>query len=145
MTEFKKVEVPVGTFIGWGMKATSPPQQVTIDVLDYDEFGGKDFNGNVCPQLAGTLVEDCVNYRDKGSTKETLKAGAMVQVTCGLANLKRAIKACEPQRADLVRMTHSEDIKVSDGTVKVIEVEHAPGAGKGLKADEGDTVSEDEL
>jgi hypothetical protein len=145
MPEWKKVEVPQGTYIGFGPKATTPPQVVTIDVLDYDEFGGTDFNGKVCPQLAGTLVEDCTSWRDKGTTKETLKAGAMVQVTCGLANLKKAIKACEPKRADLVRMTHTEDVKVSDGTVKVIEVEHAPGAGKGRRADEGDAVSEEEL
>lgn len=140
MPEWKKVPVPQGRFIGWGQKG----QSVTIDVLDFDPTGGSDFNGNSCPQLTGTLVEDCDNYTDKGTKKERLKAGEMVVVTCGQANLRKGILICDPKRGDLVRLTFTDTYQTGKGDGKVIEVEHAPGAG-GKRHDEGDSVSEDEL
>jgi len=143
MTEFKKVEVPQGRFIGWGKKG----QSVTIDVLDFDPTGGSDFNNNACPQVTGTLVEDCDNYRDKGTTKERIKAGELVAVTCGQANLRKGILICDPKRGDLVRLTFTDTYETAKGDGKVIEVEHAPGAGgKGHQtSDEGDSVDGDDL
>lgn len=141
--EWKKVDVPQGRFIGWGKKG----QTVTVDVLDYEEHGGKDFNGNICPQFTGTLVEDCDNYLDKGTKHERLKAGDLVTVTCGLVNLKKAVKAAEPTRRDMIRMVYADDVRVTDGTVKVFEVFIAKGAGGGSHGDGGsdDTVSGDDL
>lgn len=140
---WKKIEVPQGRFIGWGKIG----QSVTIDVLDYQPSGGTDFNGNTCPLVTGTLVEDCDNYTDKGTSKERLKAGELVSVTCGQANLRKGILACDPKRGDLVRLTFTDTYTASKGEGKVIEVEHAPGAGGGSHAagDSSDSVGEDDL
>lgn len=138
MPEYREIEVPAGNFIGWAARATNPPQTVTIKVLDFDPTGGRDANGNVCPQLTGTIVEDTVSYREKGTAKVDVKVGELVQVTCGLINLKKGLLIANPQRDDLVRLSHVDDVKVSDGTVKVIKTEHAPGAG-------ADSIGEDEL
>lgn len=136
MPEFQKVEVPVGAFIGWAAKPTSPPQQVTIEVLNFDQTGGRTFNSESCPQLTGTLVEDAVSYRDKGTTKVTLKAGEMVSVTGAQANLRKGLLQADPARGDLIRLTHTENYATAQGDGKVIEVEKAPAA---------DSVSADDL
>lgn len=144
MPEWKKVDVPQGRFIGWGKKG----QQVTIDVLDYQPNGGTDFNNNQCPLVTGTLVDDCDNYTDKGTKHERLKAGELVSVTCGQANLRKGMLACDPKRGDLVRLTYTDTYTASKGEGKVIEVEHAPGAGgKGYQAPEDgdDAVAGDDL
>lgn len=139
---WKKIEVPQGQFIGWGKIG----QTVTIDVLDYDDKGGTDFNGNPCPIVTGTLMDDAVSYRDKGTTKVQLRAGELVSVTCGQANLRKGIKLCDPQRGDLVRLTFTETYETAKGDGKVIEVEHAPGAGgKGHQSNGGDGVDPDDL
>jgi hypothetical protein len=124
MTQWKKVEVPTGNYIGWGKVG----QQVTLAVVAYDVTGGEDFNGNPCPQVVGTLTEDAMSYRDKGATEDPQKAGAMVTVKGGQANLKRALQAASPEKGDLLRITYTEDVKVAKGTAKDFEVEIAPGA-----------------
>jgi hypothetical protein len=136
---FKKVEVPVGKFIGWGPASgpSTPPQQVTLRVLNFDEVGGRDFNGNTCPQLVGTLTEPCTNYRDKGATKETIPGGELVTVTAGTANLRKGLLIANPSRDDVVRMTYDDTYKTANGDGKVITVEHAKA--------EGGSVGEDDL
>lgn len=141
MPEFKKIEVPRGQFIGWGKLG----QSITIDVLDYDDAGGTDFNGNQCPLLTGTAMDDTISFRDKGTTKVQVKAGELVSVTCGQANLRKGIKICDPKRGDLVRLTFTETYETAKGDGKVIEVEHAPGAGGKGHVDSDDSVGEDDL
>lgn len=145
MAEFQKVEVPVGRFIGWGPAKgpSDPPQTVTVNVLDFDPTGGRDFNDQPCPQLVGTLVDDCDNYRDKGTTHERIKAGELVNVTGATANLRKGLLIADPKRGDLVRMTYNDTYEAAKGQGKVVQVEVARGAGSDASA-EG-TVSEDEL
>jgi len=136
MPEFQKIEIPQGTFIGWGRKG----QQVTVKVLSFDPTGGTDFNQKTCPQMIGELAADCTNYKDKGMTEETLRAGEMVTVTAGVANLKRGLLAADPHPGDLVRMTFADTYKTANGDGKVIDVEIARGAGapaaSGVAADD---------
>lgn len=121
MPEFKTIEVPQGRFIGWGQKG----QCITVKVMSYDPNGGKDFNGNICPQMIGTLTDDADNYKDKGTAKERLDAGELVTVTAGVANLKRGLMAAEPTPNDIVRMTFTDTYKTANGDGKVIEVQIA--------------------
>lgn len=124
--DFDEVEIPQGTFIGWGKIG----QTITVKVLSYAVEGGTDFNGNTCPQLVGELTVGCDNYKDKGATHETIDAGELVTVTCGLANLKKGITAAQPVPGDVVRMAYESDYKTASGTGKTIKVAIARGAGK---------------
>ncbi len=133
MPEFRKIEVPTGVFISWGKQG----QRVTVKTVAFDATGGKDFGGNICPQLIGTLVEDCDNYRDKGATHERLKAGEMVTVNGGVVNLKKGLLLADPTPGDLVRMTFVDTYKTKDGDGKVIPVEIAKA--------EPDAVGEDDI
>lgn len=134
--EFQKIEIPQGTFIGWGRKG----QQITAKVLSYDPTGGRDFNGDPCPQLIGELADACDNYKDKGATHETLDAGEMITITAGIANLKRGLQAADPSPGDVVRLTFSDTYRTANGDGKVIDVEIARGAAptssSGVSADE---------
>jgi hypothetical protein len=132
MPDFKTVDIPQGTFIGWGKKG----QTVTVKTLSFDPIGGSDFNRNPCPQLVGTLVEACDNYKDKGTAHETLAAGELVTVTAGQANLKRGLMAADPKPGDLVRMTYTDTYKTAQGEGKVIQVEIAPGTPDAVTADD---------
>lgn len=122
--EFVKVEIPQGTFIGWGKKG----QIVTVKVASFDPTGGTDFGGKPCPLLVGELVEACDNYKDKGTTLERLNAGELVSVTAGQANLKRGLLAADPTPGDVVRMSFTDTYKTANGEGKVIEVAIARGA-----------------
>lgn len=121
---YEKVEVPQGRFIGWGRKPTDPPQTVIVKVTEYDEEGGKTPppNSRTVPQFSGTLVEDATNYRDGGTEKEEIKAGELVTVTCGIANLRKGIKAAEPRPGDTVKLVFNDTYATAEGTGKVIEV-----------------------
>ena len=66
---YEKVEVPRGTFVGWGLK---PGQKMTARVLSYSDTDGRDFNGETCPLVVAELTEPFTNYRDKGTTQETI-------------------------------------------------------------------------
>jgi hypothetical protein len=138
---YTKVEVPQGRFIGWGRKVTTPPQTVIVKVSEYDEQGGKTPppQNNVVPQFSGTLVEDADNYRDAGTEKETIKAGELVTVTCGVANLRKGIKAAEPRPGDTVKLVYNDQYDTAEGKGKVIEVFIKRGA------DDPDAVSEEDL
>lgn len=127
MTEFTKVELPKGRFIGWGRKG----QQLTVKVLSFELEGGRDFHGKPCPRLTGTLVEDCDNYRDLRSvevTHERLKAEEIVNIEGSTANLKRGLMAADPKPGDIVRLTFSDTYQTDNGPGKVIDVEIARAA-----------------
>ncbi len=121
MTEFTKVEVPRGEFIGWGAK---PGQTVIVKVISFDPEGGTTGNTNpkVCPQMVGTLVEDAVSYRDNGATKRDLKAGELVTVTCGIADLKAGTLAADPKPGDIVKMDFNDVYESRNGKGKRIDV-----------------------
>jgi hypothetical protein len=126
MPEFQRVDIPQGRFIGWGKQG----QTITVNVISFDPTGGTDFNGNICPQMVGTLVERADNYKDKGTTHEVLDAGEMVTVSGGVANLKRGLLAADPKPGDIVRMTFSGEYSTGKGTGKTIDVEIARGAAQ---------------
>ena len=117
--EWEDVVVPQGTFIGWGEVG----QRITGYVVDYDETGGSDFNGEPCPLVVVELTEDATNFRDKGTTRETIKAGEFVTVTCGQAGLKRAVRAAALENGNLVRITHDGTYKASKGEGKSFKVQ----------------------
>jgi hypothetical protein len=107
---FTPVEVPSGTFIGWG---PNPGQSVTRHVVSYAPSGGTDFNQNPCPQIVGVLTADCATYKDKGATKERVTAGTMVTINAGQANLRRNVLAADPQPGDVVLFDWTGD-RVAD-------------------------------
>lgn len=126
MANWEKVNVPRGSYIGWGNRKG---QFVEGTVLDYDPTGGNDFNDRECPQLEIELTERAASF-DKELNRTNFDAGEVVFVTCGLVSLKRAVKAAEPKRGDLIRIELEATEKVSKGTVKVFGVQIARGAGK---------------
>jgi hypothetical protein len=132
MPEYKTIDVPTGLFIGWGKVG----QQVTLRVVTFDATGGTDAQGRTCPQLIGTLTEDCDNYRERGTVHERLKAGEMVTVNAGLANLKKGLLIADPKPGDLVRMTFVDTYKTAQGEGKVIKVEHAKGEPQAVNEDD---------
>lgn len=131
MTDWQDIDIPQGTFIGWGEVG----QTITGKVLSFAAEGGSDFNGNPCPQVVLELTESADNYKDKGTTKETLDSGELVTLTCGQANLKRAIVAASLNTGDLVRIKFDDTYKTPSGTGKSFKVQvarqakAAPAAG----------------
>lgn len=138
---FEDIDVPQGRFIGWGEIG----QVIEIDVLSYGETDGSDFNGNECPLVSGFLTADATNFTDKGTKRETLKAGELVNVTCGQANLKKGVKIADPNRADVLRITYVDEYKTAKGTGKEFKVQIARGQGTGRSGEEGDSVSTEDL
>lgn len=132
-TTWEDVEIPQGSFIGWGAKG----QTVTGKVLSYSPDGGSDFAGNPCPQVVLELTEDADNYKDKGATRETLASGEFVTVTAGQANLKRAVVAAQANNGDLMRIRFEDTYKTANGEGKSFKVQIARGAAK---RDEGDLI-----
>jgi hypothetical protein len=124
-TTWEDVEVPKGTYIGWGKVG----QTVTGKVLSFSADGAKDFNGNVCPLLVLELTEQCDNYRDKGATHETISAGELVSITAGQAALKQAVVAAGFRTGDLTQIVFEGTHKSSAGNdVKDFKVRVARGA-----------------
>lgn len=126
MPNWEKVDVPIGTYIGWGVK---PGQHVTGTVLDYDPTGGTDFNDKVCPLLEVELTARAASY-NKELERTNYDEGETVFVTCGLTSLKRAIKKAEPKRGDLIKIELEGLEKVDKGKVKIFGIQMARGAGK---------------
>lgn len=119
MSEWEDVNVPRGSFIGWGRKG----QQITGEVISYDERGGSDFNQESCPLVVIELTQEAENYRDKGTRRETIEAGEFVSVTCGQANLKAAIRAAALEPGFLVRIAYVDDYKTGKGEGKEFKVQ----------------------
>lgn len=129
---YEKVEVPRGTFVGWGSK---PGQKLTATVVAYDENGTTDFNGNVCPLVVAELIDPFDNYRDKGTTKETLAAGELVSITCGQANLKRTVRAAALEPGNRFILEFTETYKTAQGEGKAFEMKVARTKPAGVAAD----------
>lgn len=111
---WEDVEVPEGTFIGWGKKAG---QKVTGEILDYDEQGGKDFDKNPCPLLTLKLTE-AAHSHVKGKWTE-YPAGETVLVTCGQPKLKQAVKVADPQRGWLIQLEMTGLQDTANGEMKL--------------------------
>ena len=135
MTNWENIEVPQGTFIGWGKIG----QTVTGKVLSYAPEGATDFGGNPCPQLVIELTEAATNYKDKGATSETLDAGEFATITAGQANLKRNLNAATLNAGDLVRITFDDTYKTPSGEGKSFKVQVARGAAV-TPAEDGDLI-----
>lgn len=117
--EWIDVEIPRGEFIGWGEIG----QRVTGYVVSYSDTDGSDFNDEPCPQVVLELTEKAISFRDKGTSKNTIDAGEFVTVTCGQANLKRAIKAAALEVGNLVRITFDSEYKTGKGMGKSFKVQ----------------------
>src|SRR5258708_24604576 len=114
MADWETIDVPRGTFIGWGNRKG---QHVTGEVLDYDTTGGTDYDGNPCPQLEIELTEKASSFTKDGD-RTIYDPGELVLVTCGQVSLKRAVKKADPERGDLLKVKLDDMVKVANGTVK---------------------------
>ncbi len=141
MTEWETVESTAGGFIGWN--STKTGQHVTGKVVDYSIDGGTDFNGNRCPQLAVELTEAAASFNKEGDRRD-YDAGEMVNLTCGQASLKSAIRRADPSPGDLIKITLTEFAKTSNGTAKVFEIKIARGAGGPVAAKASAPVAADD-
>lgn len=135
---FQKVEVPVGSYIGWG---TKPKQYVEGEVTDYDIAGGSDFAGNPCPLLEVVLTRPAASFTKDGD-RTNYAPGETVLLTCGQVSLKKAVKKAELEKGNLVNITLVSLDRTANGTVKVFQVQvdrdHTPtqSAAKGDSADD---------
>ena len=125
MTEpqWEEVEVPRGAYISWGDKVG---QHVTGRVLDFDEQGGTDFNGNPCPQVSIELTAAAASINKQGQRTD-YPAGELVVLNCGQVGLKRAVRAASLGSGDLVKIELVNLVKVDKGTVKEFSIKVARG------------------
>ena len=123
--EWQESELPQGTFIGWGKIG----QTITGHVVNYTADGGRDYNGDPCPQIVLALTEGCDNYKDKGATHETIDAGEFVTITAGQANLRRHLTGIMPAPGDLLRVRYDADYRTASGTGKEFRIKFARGVG----------------
>lgn len=119
------VEVPAGAYVGWGSKVG---QKVIGTVVEYDERGGTDFNGNVCPEVTVLLAERAASF-NKAGDRTDFDADEEVGVTCGGVNLKKAIRKAAPEVGDLIKIELTEFVKTSNGTAKIFDVRVKRGGG----------------
>lgn len=126
MTDYnwEDVVTPAGSYIGWG---DHPGQFVTGKVLSFDPTGATDFNDDVCPLLTLELIEPAASFNKQGERTD-YPAGELVNLTCGLVSLKRAIRAADPAPGDVVKITLADLVKTSRGTVKEMAIKIARGA-----------------
>ena len=122
---WEDVDVPRGAFISWGEQTG---QHVTGKVLSYDPQGGTDYNGKNCPQLAVELIEPAASINQKGQRTD-FPAGELVVLNCGQVSLKRAVQAASLNPGDLVKITLSNLVRTTNGTVKEFELKVARTAG----------------
>ena len=125
MTTWETVEVPRGSFIGWG---TKKGQHVTGKVLDYQPEGGTDFNQAPCPSATIELTESAASFNKDGDRSEH-EAGSLVQLNAGQVSLKRALRAADPAPGDLIKITLVNLAKTDKGSVKEFDIKIARGAG----------------
>jgi hypothetical protein len=122
-----EVAVPQGTFIGWGRVG----QTITGIVRGYSADAGSDFKNEPCPLLTLELTAPAENYRDKGTTRETIAAGELVSITAGQAGLRRRLHAITPppRVGDAMRVMYDGTYPTGKGDGKSFEVKHVAGAG----------------
>lgn len=144
---YKKVEVPVGSFVGWGKKRG---QYVEGKVLDYDPQGGTDFAKKPCPLLEVELTKRAASF-DQDNNRTDYDPGETVMLTCGQANLKKSIKAAARdglKPGNLIRIELVSFEKVPNGTVKVFEIQvdrdHEDKTASSKSDDDDDQGDDDE-
>jgi hypothetical protein len=116
---WQKIEVPQGSFIGWG---TKEGQIVQGKVTDYDETGGRDYDKNSCPLIEIELTYKAASFIKNQRTD--FPVGSVVLVTCGQANLKKAIKRAELVRGNLVKITMTGELDTGQGSpMKMFDIQ----------------------
>lgn len=133
---YEEVDVPAGSYIGWG---TKPKQHVTGIVLDYDETGGTDFNDGVCPLLEVELTEKAASFNKKGQ-RTNIPSGEVVFLSCGQKNLKRTVKGANLKRGNSIKLILEEIVEVDKGTLKKFKLL----VDRGNHLDESDDSSDDD-
>ena len=119
MTEqWEEIEVPRGTFIGWGRVG----QEVIGRVLSYAPSGGSDFNGQPCPALNLELLAPCDNYTEKGSRQQRVDKGELVVLNAGQVNLKKGVIAAQPEPGDGIKITFANVGRTDKGEYKEFKV-----------------------
>lgn len=103
-TEWEEVVIPGGNFIGWGTKAG---QHVTGKIVSVTLTGGRDFNGEPCPEMMVELTEKAASFNKAGDRTE-YPVGTMVTVTGGLANLRSNMERVKP-----VPLAEGQEIKLT--------------------------------
>jgi hypothetical protein len=141
MPEWEEIEVPSGSFIGWGVK---PGQHVTGRVVEYSIDGGTDYNGGKCPQLAIELTDKAASF-DKEGARTDFDAGELVNLTCGQVKLKAAVRKADPNPGDLLKieLTSVERTK-NNNTLKEFSIKIARGAGVSAGKPAVETVPNDD-
>lgn len=130
MPEWEEIEVPSGSFIGWGRK---PGQHVTGTVIDYSIDGGTDFNGGKCPQLVIELTEKAASFNKEGNRSD-FDAGEFVNITCGQVKLKDGVRRADPSPGDLMKIELTNVETTNKGnTLKAFSIKIARGAGSSPK------------
>lgn len=131
MTNWENIEVPAGSYIGWG---TEPGQTVIGKVLGFNMTGGTDFSGAPCPELQLELIEPGYSM-SKDNQRFDYQAGQLVNINAGGANLKRGVTAAQPAPGDLIKIELEKLEPLSGGrSVKVFAISIARGAGKATAA-----------
>jgi hypothetical protein len=117
---YETIEVPRTPFIGWGNREG---QYVEGIVVDYDPVGGNDFNSNECPLLEIELVKPAASFNKEGDRTD-YKPGDTVSVTCGQANLKKAVRKGNPKPGNMILIKLAGKEKSTQGhTVKIFLVQ----------------------
>jgi hypothetical protein len=129
---WETVDVPLGTFVGWG---TKKGQHVTGIVTDYEENGGSDFNKNPCPLLEVELTERAASF-NKAGERTDIDPGDTVLLTIGQVNLRKAVKKADVKYGGLlgklVKITMIGQLKVAGGDMKEFEVQVDPNGGRAV-------------
>lgn len=123
---WEEISVPRGAYVGWSQQIG---QHVTGKVVEFNQSGGTDFAGNVCPQLVVDLTEPAASFNKEG-VRTDYPAGDLVVLNCGQVSLKRAVKAADPSPGDLVKITLSNLVRTTNGTVKEFTIAIARGYAK---------------
>lgn len=109
-----------GTFVKW----EKPGDVVDGVVARFTTDGGRDFNGDPCPEV---VLDPCTPKGDDFTVELTGEASQVV--TCGQANLKRQVVE-NPGRFAVghrVRITYADDAESSNGrTFKRFDVKATP-------------------
>lgn len=131
MTTWENVEVPAGSYIGWGAE---PGQIVIGKVLAYNPTGGTDFAGAPCPELQLELLEPAYSMNKAGERFDYDK-GQLVNINAGGANLKRGVTAAQPNAGDLIKIEFEKIEPLKGGkSVKCFAISIARGGGNTTQA-----------
>jgi hypothetical protein len=128
MPNWEEIEVPRGSYVGWGSK---PGQEVTGALLVYDPVGATTPapENAPCPLLEIELTEEAWSS-DKDGNWTKFDAGQTVCLSVSQKNLQRGVQRANLHAGDLVRISMYDTEKVAKGTVKLFKVFVDRGAAK---------------